>query len=119
MDRPCVLIVEDDSSVREPLAKFLTLHGFDVLAAHSRGAARQLLVERQPDAAVIDLRLPEGSGLDIARAIPPPIPVIIFTAVPDESSNIEETRPNTRLVLKPFSLAMLAKLLQQMLASSP
>jgi len=116
MDRPCVLIVEDDRSVREPLAKFLSLHGFDVLAAETVAGARQILSGRQPDAAVLDLRLPEGSGLEIAAAIPPPTPVIIFTAVPDESSNIEEIRPNTRLVLKPFSLSMLAETLKKMLA---
>ena len=44
-----------------------------------------------------------------------PIPVIIFSAVPHESERLEQIRPNTRLVLKPFSLTLLAETLRQML----
>jgi hypothetical protein len=59
--------------------------------------------------------LPVGSGRDVIHSIAPPTPVIIFSAVPHESESLEETRPNTRLVLKPFSLTLLAETLRQML----
>jgi len=117
MERPFVLVVEDEAAVRDPLAKFLALHGFEVRGAGTVGAALEILAERRPDAAVIDLRLPEGSGRDVIQSIPPPIPVIIFSAVPHESERLEEIRPNTRLILKPFSLTLLAEALRQMLNS--
>jgi DNA-binding response OmpR family regulator len=114
-DRPFVLVVEDEAPLREPLEKFLTLHGFEVRSAATADGAMAILAERRPDAAVIDLRLPQGSGRDVVRSIPPPTPVIIFSAVPHESGRLEEIRPHTRLVLKPFSLAMLAELLRKMI----
>jgi DNA-binding response OmpR family regulator len=117
MERPFVLVVEDEAAVRDPLTKFLGLHGFEVRGAATVGAALDILAERRPDAAVVDLRLPEGSGRDVILSIPPPIPVIIFSAVPHESERLEEIRPNTRLILKPFSLTLLAETLRQMLDS--
>ena len=110
-----MLVVEDEAAVRDPLEKFLTLHGFDVRSAATADAALQVLAERRPDAAVIDLRLPQGTGRDVVLSIAPPIPVIIFSAVPHESERLEHIRPNTRLILKPFSLVMLAETLQRMM----
>src|SRR3954452_12934003 len=115
MERPFVLVVEDEAAVRDPLARFLGLHGFEVRTAETASAALDIVAEQRPDAAVIDLRLPEGSGRDVILSIPPPTPVIIFSAVPQESERLEEIRPNTRLVLKPFSLTLLAEVLHQML----
>jgi DNA-binding response OmpR family regulator len=115
MERPFVLVVEDEEAVRDPLVKFLGLHGFEVRSAATVPAALEILADHQPDAAIIDLRLPVGSGRDVIQSIAPPTPVIIFSAVPHESDRLEETRPNTRLVLKPFSLTLLAETLRQML----
>lgn len=117
MTRPLVLVVEDDASVRGPLEKFLALHGFDVVSAETADAALDRLAEQPVQAAVIDLRLGQGSGREVILSIPPPTPVIIFSAVPNESGQLETMRPNTRLIQKPFSLLMLVETLQQMLAA--
>jgi len=115
MPRPVVLVVEDDPAVREPLQKFLVLHGFDVVSAETVEAALERLAEQPVQAAVVDLRLGQRSGREVIVSIPSPTPVIIFSAVPDESANLEQFRPNTRLILKPFSLLMLVETLQNML----
>lgn len=115
MSRPFVLVVEDEAAVREPLAKFLSLQGFDVEAVETADAALAAMAARRPDAAVVDLRLPQGSGQEVILSIAPPTPVIIFSAVPQQSSRLEDIRPNTRLILKPFSLVMLAETLKEML----
>ena len=116
--RPLILVVEDDPGVREPLEKFLTMHGFDVVAAESVETAQEQLRDRQIQGAVIDLRLPQGSGREVVLSIPPPTPVIIFSAVPDESGRLEHMRPNTRLILKPFSLVMLVETLHGMIEAA-
>ena len=118
MLRPLVLVVEDDLEVRDPLEKFLSLHGFEVATADTAAAALASLRARPPAAAVIDLRLPQGSGREVILSIPPPAPIVIFSAVPDQSERLEQTRPNTRLIVKPFSLAMLVETLQHMLADA-
>lgn len=115
--RPLVLIVEDDLAVRTPLEKFLQLQGFDVVSAETADGALAELARCTPDAAVVDLRLPQGSGRDVIISLPPPTPIVIFSAVPDESMRLEQMRPNTRLILKPFSLVMLAETLRRMIDS--
>jgi DNA-binding response OmpR family regulator len=114
MTRPLVLLAEDDPGVRAPLEKFLALHGFDVVSATTADAAIDRLAEQSVQAAIVDLRLAQGSGREVVFSIPPPTPVIIFSAVPEESGQLEQMRPNTRLIQKPFSLLMLVETLQKM-----
>ena len=115
MTRPLILVVEDDPGVRAPLEKFLTLHGFDVISADTAEAAQQRLQESRISGAVVDLRLRQGSGREVVLSIPPPTPVVIFSAVPQESGQLEVIRPNTRLILKPFSLVILVETLKRMI----
>jgi len=114
MTRPLVLLAEDDLAVRGPLEKFLALHGFDVVSAATADAALDRLAEKSVQAAIVDLRLAQGTGREVVLSIPPPTPVIIFSAVPEESGQLEQMRPNTRLIQKPFSLLMLVETLQKM-----
>ena len=113
--RPLILVVEDDLSVRGPLEKFLALHGFEVITSDTAEGAQQQLQERRISGAVVDLRLRQGSGREVVLSIPLPTPVIIFSAVPEESGRLEQIRANTRLILKPFSLVMLVETLQKMI----
>lgn len=113
--RPLVLVVEDDGAVRGPLEKFLKLHGFEVVGAETADEALDAINARHVDAAVVDLRLPQGSGRDVIVSIPPPAPVIIFSAVPGESDGLEKLRPGTRMISKPFSLVLLVEMLNEML----
>ncbi len=118
MTRPLVLVAEDDPGVRAPLEKFLALHGFDVVSAETADAALDRLAEQPVQAAVVDLRLGKGSGREVVVSIPPPTPVIIFSAVPEESGQLEQMRPNTRLIQKPFSLLMLVETLEHMMKAA-
>lgn len=88
-----------------------------MVTADTAEAALAELSRRTPDAAIVDLRLPQGSGRDVIISLPPPTPIIIFSGVADESMRLEEMRPNTRLILKPFSLLMLVETLRRMIDS--
>src|SRR5437764_1133870 len=102
-----VLVVEDDLSVRRPLVKFLEMHGFSVVTAETADEGIAALKKHHPLAAVVDLRLKNGSGRDVVSVAPPEVPIIIFSGLPSESAELERSRPRTRLVEKPYSLVHL------------
>lgn len=112
---PRVLVVEDDLAVRRPLQKFLQIHHFEVATAETADDAINAIKQFKPSAAIVDLRLARGNGRDVVVCLPPDVPVIIFSGVPTESSELERLRPNTRLIVKPFSLVLLVEMLEEML----
>lgn len=63
----CVLIVDDDRSVREMLAEYLGEHGFRTVQAESGAAMREILEQDPPDVVLLDIRLPGEDGLSLAR----------------------------------------------------
>jgi DNA-binding response OmpR family regulator len=65
----CILLVEDDPLIRTFLADNLTADGFELAVAGTIEDALGELESRRPDLAVIDLRLPDGSGLDLIRRV--------------------------------------------------
>jgi len=113
-----VLVVEDDASVRGPLVKFLELSGFSVVMAATGDQGVEIARKQRIVAAVIDLRLYQGSGHDVVAAIPAELPIIIFSGVPSESGEIEHNRPRTRMIEKPSSLVLLVQALEEMLAEA-
>ena len=59
-----VLIVDDDANTREALAALATQEGFTTALAGSVAEARMHLVRQRPEVILMDLRLPDGSGID-------------------------------------------------------
>ena len=113
-----VLVVEDEPAIRQPLEQFLRMRDYDVVCADTAQAALTLIRSHKPDAAIVDLHLKEGSGRDVIVKIPSRVPVIIFSGMRAESSELERLRPRTRMIEKPYSLTMLVEHLDEMLASS-
>lgn len=110
-----ILVVEDNSAVRQPLVKFLQMRQYAVVTAETVQEAIDAIRDHHPDAAIIDLKLKRGSGRDVVVAMPPGVPVIIFSGLRSESNGLEVTRPHTRLIEKPYSLLMLMDALEEML----
>ena len=115
---PLVLVVEDEPGIRQPLEQFLRMRQFSVVCADTAQEALELLRTIKPDAAIVDMHLKEGSGRDVIVKIPSRVPVIIFSGMRSETSQLERLRPRTRMVEKPYSLTMLVDQLEEMLASS-
>jgi two-component system, OmpR family, response regulator len=77
-----VLLVDDEPSLREPLAEYLARQGFAVLQAEDAARARALLVEQTPDLVLLDIMMPGEDGLSLCRHLTEArdIPVILLTA---------------------------------------
>jgi two-component system response regulator RegA len=68
-DRPSLLLVDDDAALCETLARALTRRGFDVRTALTEDAACKLAHESAAEYAVVDLRLPDRSGLRLVSTL--------------------------------------------------
>ena len=112
---PVILVVEDDSAVRQPLVKFLQMRQYAVVTAETADEGLDAIRRQRPAAAIVDLRLWRGTGREVVVSMPPDIPVIIFSGLRSESADLELLRPLTRLVEKPYSLVMLMDTLEAML----
>lgn len=67
--RPTLLLVDDDAVYRERLAKALVARGYEVRTAASEEEAAAQAEGESPELAVVDLRMPGGSGLDLLRRL--------------------------------------------------
>jgi len=62
---PHALIVEDDADAADMMAALIATENFTVATAHSLGDARRQIVLQQPDVVLLDLQLPDGSGMSL------------------------------------------------------
>ncbi len=90
---PSVLVVEDDASTREYFAEALRgdVGDYAVATAGSLEAGLAALDESRPDVMLVDLGLPDGSGLELirrARAVAPEVLALVITVFGDEASVI-------------------------------
>jgi DNA-binding response OmpR family regulator len=109
-----ILVVEDDAATRTFLADNLTADGFELLVAEEVRDALRLLEYKHPDLVVLDLGLPDGSGLDVldrirradgvASRIDPNTPVLVLSGRAGELDRIRGfERGADDYVAKPYS----------------
>jgi CheY-like chemotaxis protein len=120
IDDTTVLLVEDDEGVREALAAGLALLGYRVLVAGSVAEARELPIPDGSRVLVTDVRLGDGSGLEVAAAMRTrcaDLPVCFLTGH-GAASELEEAAKDRRTVVlsKPCSLVELGATLRRMAA---
>jgi two-component system response regulator RegA len=100
-----VLIVEDDERLRTRLARALRDRGYDVRVAEDAATAARLANLESPELAVVDLRLPDGSGLDVLRMlkrVDTATKVVVLTGYGSIATAIEAMRLGaTHYVTKP------------------
>ena len=105
-DRPHLLLVDDERSIREPLAQYLSRNGFRVTAVDSAAEARVRLNANAIDLVILDIMMPGEDGLSLCRHIreTSEIPVILLTAKSEETDRIVGLEIGADdYVLKPFS----------------
>lgn len=118
-DRPLVLHVDDDRDTLEVTAS--ALGGIaDLITADDLSAARRMLRERRPDLVILDLGLPDGSGLellpDVDAAYGSTVPVVVYSA--QEMDADLAGRVDAVLVKSRTSLAGLTRTVRDLTAKS-
>jgi len=77
-----LLLVDDEASLREPLADYLVRQGFVVTQAETAAGARSILLNETPDLVLLDIMMPGEDGLSLCRHLSESkeLPVILLTA---------------------------------------
>ena len=101
-----VLIVEDEPKIAEIARDYLVRAGWKALVAPTGRRALELFDTHRPDLVVLDLRLPDMDGLDVARALREraEVPIIMLTARVEEADRLAGfERGADDYIAKPFS----------------
>jgi two-component system KDP operon response regulator KdpE len=88
-----ILVVDDEPEITRALRSILTAHGFDPVLAASAAEGLDLLQRRRPDLLLLDLVLPDQSGLDVTRTIRQDLgldlPIIVLSAHGEEEGKVQ------------------------------
>ena len=87
---PHILVVDDDEEIRKLLGRYLQQQGYRVTTAASARELRERLDTARPDLVVLDVMLPDGSGVDLCRDIRTSsnVPIILLTALKEDVDRI-------------------------------
>lgn len=102
-----VLVIEDDASLLRALSLNLTARGYDVTEAATGSQALRVLADGSPDVVIVDLGLPDVTGLDVIRALRKfaQTPVIVLSARSGSADKVEALDLGADdYVTKPFSM---------------
>jgi two-component system, cell cycle response regulator DivK len=107
--RPLVLIVDDHEMNRKLASDVLSAAGFRTLVAASGAEGIALANEHMPDVILMDLRLPDMDGSDVARALgtrerTTPIPVVALSSIPLDADDRLRTGVFAGYLEKPFNV---------------
>jgi DNA-binding response OmpR family regulator len=103
--RRTILLVEDETSITEPLAEALRSEGFETRVAGTVAEALEL-ARTAPDLVLLDVMLPDGSGFDVCRELRQTsrVPIIMLTARGEEADRVVGLELGADdYVVKPFS----------------
>jgi len=104
---PRILVLDDDDIIRTVVSERLKRAGFEVVLARTLAEARAAVKGAHPDAALLDVRLPDGEGTEILREFVEEgdVPCVMMTAHATVESAVEALRMGAADYMeKPFSL---------------
>jgi DNA-binding response OmpR family regulator len=113
-----VLVVDDERKIRDLVGSYLEREGYLVTLAATGRAALDAAVREHPDLIVLDLRLPDIAGEEVARSVREvsPVPIIMLTAKSAEDDRVAGLRLGADdYLVKPFSVRELAARIEAVL----
>lgn len=113
--KPFILIVEDDASLRKVLTRYLQAAGYIILEARNfQEAADQITIK--PNLMILDINLPDATGWDVAdwlASFTEPVPIVVMSGETQPSAQqLKKFKPQAFLA-KPFDIETLLQLVQQ------
>ncbi|MBI3826059.1 MAG: sigma-54-dependent Fis family transcriptional regulator [Candidatus Rokubacteria bacterium] len=118
-DTPTLLVVDDDSGLRESLERTLTREGYAVVLASDGQAGLERLQAGNVDLVLTDLKMPGLSGIDLlraAKAVAPDVDVILLTAFGTIEEAVKAMKDGAYdFITKPFQRAQLLRVIKQAL----
>ncbi len=119
-----LLVVDDEPHIGLVLRPYLEQLGYRVSFARSLAEARAAVGGAPPDGMLLDLHLPDGSGLDFLRDLRAKsgtarLPILVLTAEGEERVLREARRLGAALVTKPFSPTKLSQRIATMFGDLP
>jgi two-component system response regulator RegX3 len=119
--RRTVLMVEDETSITEPLSEALEREGFATEVARTVQEALRVSERLRPDIVLLDVMLPDGSGYDVCRSLRErsAVPIIMLTARGEETDRIVGLELGADdYIVKPFSAREVAARVRAVLRRS-
>jgi DNA-binding NtrC family response regulator len=115
--KPIVLVADDDPSILNILKLGLQVKGYEVLTAADGNAALQLVERSHPDLIILDIEMPQLTGIDVLKQIRadwPALPVVIMTAHGTIRLAVEAMKEGaTDFITKPFEIEQLLLVIQK------
>jgi two-component system KDP operon response regulator KdpE len=100
-----VLVVDDERQILRALKVILREAGYEIIEAVTIEEALDQAAVRPPDAAIVDLMLPDGSGVELCRRLREwsSMPIIVLSAIGEEEAKVEALEAGADdYVTKPF-----------------
>jgi two-component system, OmpR family, KDP operon response regulator KdpE len=113
--RPRVLVVDDEPQIVRALKVVLREAGFDAVAAETASEALDAAAVRPPEAAIVDLVLPDGDGVEVTRALREwsEMPILVLSAIGEEDQKVRALEAGADdYITKPFGARELVARLQ-------
>ena len=106
MAKKTILVIEDDVGTADALREKISAAGYEVIVRHTAEEGYQAHCQHDPSLVVLDLKLPDGNGIDVCRRIrrTSRTPIIMLTALAEETDRIVGLEQGADdYVVKPFS----------------
>lgn len=117
MDKPSILVVDDELLIRDLLYDFFSEHGWEISIAENGQKAYEILSQKKVDIVLTDLKMPEMDGLTLTGLVMeeyPDIPVVIMTGFPSVDSAVSALRKKVAdYIIKPFNINQLYKTVER------
>jgi two-component system, OmpR family, KDP operon response regulator KdpE len=114
-DMPRVLVVDDEPQILRALKVVLREAGFEAVPAETASQALDLAAVRPPEAAIVDLVLPDGDGVEVTRKLREwsEMPILVLSAVGEEEQKVRALEAGADdYITKPFGARELVARLQ-------
>ncbi len=102
-----ILIIDDEKTIRWSLGEALVASGYETVDAETASAGIAAFRDASPDLVLLDMKLPDGSGLDVLKTLKaedPAVPVVMMTAYAELETAVEAMKIGAYdFIAKPYS----------------